>query len=141
MHPKKREWKVIQEKIFEWLESHKRSDVLINIMLVEGKIDRAIELLVNISPYHQEEMQLNIAKAAETKKPKVAIEIYKTCVTKLINNKNRSAYQRAIEYLKTIRSLYESLNQNANWDSYMATLRKTYPTLRALQEELTKAKL
>ena len=142
LHPKKREWKVIQEKLFEWLESNKRFDILIDIMLLEGKIDRAIELLVNIPPYHRDEKQLKIAKAAETKKPKVAIEIYKTFVTTLINNKNRSAYQRAIEYLKMIRSLYESQNQqNANWNSYITTLRKTYPTLRALQEELTKAKL
>ena len=141
LHPKKREWKVIQEKLFEWLESNKRSDVLIDIMLLEGKIDRAIELLVNIPLYRQDEQQLKVAKVAETEKPKVAIEIYKICVTKLINGKNRSAYQRAIEYLKTIRSLYESLNQNANWNLYITTLRKTYPTLRALQEELTKAKL
>ena len=140
-HPKEREWKVVQEKVFEWLESNKRFDILIEIMLFEGKVDRAMELLVNIPPYLRDQTQLKIAKAAETKKPKIAIDIYQKFVTTLINNKNRSAYQRAIEYLKTIRSLYESLNQNANWNSYMTTLRKTYPTLRALQEELTTAKL
>ena len=62
-------------------------------------------------------------------------------VTELISNKNRSFYQQAVPHLKLMKSLYEGMENRSDWDSYIIKLSNTYPTLKALQEELKKAKL
>ena len=43
--------------------------------------------------------------------------------------------------MKKVRKLYQRLDEGAAWARYAAALRERYPTLRALQEELARAKL
>jgi hypothetical protein len=141
LHPKKQEWNSLQKKIFQFLEKKRSYDIWIDIMLAEKNLDRAIALLEKLSPYHRFSKLLQVAKIAEKEKPQAAIGIYQMVVTDFIVSKKRSAYQNAVHYLKIIRSLYESTKQKSQWTSYISTLRTTYPTLRALQEEFSKAKL
>jgi tetratricopeptide (TPR) repeat protein len=58
-----------------------------------------------------------------------------------IGNRSRGAYQQAVDYLKRAKKLAERLKGGAEWQSYVQNLRLRYPTLRALQEELSKARL
>jgi uncharacterized Zn finger protein len=141
LHPKKQDWKPLQGKIFDQLEATKNFELWIDIMLSDGDLDRAIELLGELRPSHRFSKLVAVAQVAATEKPKAAIEIYQMLVADFIASKTRSAYQSAVVYLKKIRSLYESTKQKPQWDSYIASLRASYPTLRALQEELTIAKL
>lgn len=137
LNSKKRDWKALQGQIFALLETKKNFELWIDIMLSEGNIDRAIELLGELRPSHRFSKLVAVAQLAATEKPKAAIEIYQTLVTDLIASKNRSAYQSAVLYLRKIKSLYEEIKQKSQWDAYIASLRANYPNLRALQEELT----
>lgn len=109
LHPQKKAWKTLQNKLFQQLETQNRVELWIDILLAEEDLDRAIELLAELKSYQQHSCLIKVAKVAEKQKPKAAIEIYQTIVTNLISNKNRSAYQQATEYLKTLRSVYESI--------------------------------
>jgi uncharacterized Zn finger protein len=141
LHPKKQDWKPLQGKLFDQLETTNNFELWIDIMLSEGDLDRAIELLGELRPSRRFSKLVAVAQIAATEKPKAAIEIYQMLVADFIASKTRSAYQSAVVYLKKIRSLYESTKQKSQWDPYIASLRSSYPTLRALQEELTIAKL
>jgi uncharacterized Zn finger protein len=141
LHPKKRVWNSLQKELFQQLEEKRSYNIWIDIMLAEDSLDRAIALLEKLSPYNRLSKLVQVAKIAEKEKPQAAIGIYQMVVTDFIASKNRSAYQNSVTYLKIIRSLYESTEQQSHWTSYISTLRTTYPTLRALQEELSKAKL
>ncbi len=141
LHPKKQAWNSLQKKLFQLLEEKGNYDIWIDIMLAEKNLDRAIALLENLNSYNRFSKLVQVAKIAEKENPQAAIGIYQLVVTDFIVSKKRSAYQNSITYLKIIRSLYESTKQESHWTSYISTLRTTYPTLRALQEELSKAKL
>jgi uncharacterized Zn finger protein len=134
-------WDTFQDGVLEILGSKKFVPVAIQIALVEEDFDRAIALLNQPNLYNWQEHYLAVALAAEKKKPEVAIKLYQTVVTTLILNKNRSAYKQATKHLQRIRSLYESMGMQSSWLVYIKQLKNTYPTLKALQEELQKAKL
>jgi len=141
LHPKKREWKTLQKKLFDSLETKMSISVWIDIMLAEDDLDRAIGLLDKFNRYARFSDRTKVAQVAEKQKPEAAIVIYQTIVTNVIDGRTRQVYQQSTEYLKMIRSLYASLNQQSQWKSYLAKLRITYSKLPALQDELTKAKL
>jgi uncharacterized Zn finger protein len=113
----------------------------VEIALYEQDIDWTLTLLPKLQGWNRAEQTLKVAQAAEKLKPEAAIALYRTIIADVIARKNRSAYQAAVQYLKILKSLHESLQQPANWQNYIQKIRTPYPTLRALQAELTKAKL
>jgi uncharacterized Zn finger protein len=58
-----------------------------------------------------------------------------------IENRHRSSYQQAVAHLKRAKKLYSRLGTEDAWAAYLQALRARYPTLRAFQEELQKARL
>jgi uncharacterized Zn finger protein len=84
---------------------------------------------------------LEVARAAEKEHPQAAIALYQELAERAIGNRSRGAYQQAVDYLKRAKKLAGTLNGEAKWQSYLQSLRARYPTLRALQEELSKARL
>ena len=134
-------WDTFQAEVLEILDSKKFVSVAIQVAVVEEDFDRAIALLNNSNLYNRQEQVLAVALAAEKTKPELAIELYETVVTTLILNKNRPSYKQATKHLLRIRSLYEGIDMQSSWSIYIKQLRDTYPTLKALQEELQKAKL
>ncbi|PSB41939.1 hypothetical protein [Chroococcidiopsis sp. CCNUC1] len=71
----------------------------------------------------------------------MAIALYKQLATQAIEQKNRSAYREAVQHLQRIKAVCESCNTQSDWTEYITQLRSQYPTLRALHDELSKAKL
>jgi tetratricopeptide (TPR) repeat protein len=134
-------WDTFQEEVLEILDSKKDVPVAIQVAVVEEDFDRAIALLNQPNLYNWQEHYLAVALAGEKKKPEMAIKLYQTVVTTLILNKNRSAYKQATKHLQRIRSLYDGMGMESSWMSYIKQFKNSYPTLRALQEELQKAKL
>ena len=59
----------------------------------------------------------------------------------LINQRGRDNYNRACEYLKSVRDLYHRLGQTNVWTDYIMDLRQQYKNLPALRDEMAKAKL
>jgi uncharacterized Zn finger protein len=62
-------------------------------------------------------------------------------VEQYIDQRGRSAYQVAAQHLKQVKALYELLNTPSDWVVYIQQIRSKYPALRALQDELNKAKV
>ncbi len=134
-------WETLKPEIVQQLEAKKQIPQLLEIALHEQDIDWALTLLPTLQGWNVVGETLKVAKAAEKLQPEAAISLYRKIITDVIARKNRSAYQEAIRYLETVKSLYELLQQRFHWQTYIQSIRANYPTLRALQEELTKAKL
>lgn len=62
-------------------------------------------------------------------------------IEKAIAERNRGSYQTAAGYLKKVRDLYKAINAQNDWQLYIQKIRTSYPTLRALQDELNQAGL
>lgn len=72
--------------------------------------------------------------------PHAALALYKELAERAIEEKNRSAYQTAAQFLKRMNELHGRLHTDAEWDVYIGALRARYARLPALQDELRKAK-
>lgn len=135
-------WDSLRPKLLAAFKKENDSDSLISIYLKEGKIDEALEELKKPKKWGVNFwLGLEVAKAAEKSHPQEAADIYKRHVQSLIDQRGRSSYQEACRHLKKIRSLYQKVEQDQEWDRYISQIREKNPSLRALQEELTKAKL
>ncbi len=141
LNPPTEQWKNLQTQIITTLKGQKNFPVLVDIWLDEGDFDQALIAVNQMSVVTRSPKQLDIARAAEKPKPELAISLYQTLVTSTIGLKNRSAYQTAVGYLQKVKQLYTGLNQPDAWRSYIQTISKGYPNLRALQDELRKGQL
>ncbi len=144
-----KQWGKLQPVLMEKIAKEPRyQNLLIAVYLEEGEIDQALKQIqtpakpqLNHWGYFAPMMHLEVAKAAEATRPRAALEIYLKEVVRLIAERNRSSYSSAADYLSQIRMLYQRLGEEANWRTLITNLRQEHKTLRALQDELTKAKL
>lgn len=130
-------WPKLQQDILANLEGRKQLELLIDVLLVEEKFEQALKLLLKVSTNRQT-VTIKVAQAMEKTQPMQAIALYQPLVTELIQCKHRSAYKEAVIHLKKIQDLYDD---DSGWRSYIQELRNTYPTLKALQQELDYANL
>jgi len=139
------QWEQIRADVLKALEHQKNFALLIEIALEEGDVPRALELLPKMKSAWGwdggQKYKLKVAETAEKGHPQVSITFYKEMAEQAIERKNRSAYQEAIERLKRVKALYERLKASSEWDSYIQSLRTKHERLKALQEELRKARL
>jgi uncharacterized Zn finger protein len=89
--------------------------------------------------YH--DYRWDVARAAEKDHPQAAIRLYQELAERDIGHKSRESYRNAIEHLRRVKKLSERIGARNEWDKYLAALRARYPTLRALHDELQKARL
>src|SRR5260221_8913124 len=143
-------WADRQPKLIAFLNDPRKAYLLIQIALDEGDIDKAIAMVqAEQEPkYHYgyiysgvQTIAPEVAKAAEETRPHAAIKIYQQETEKLINARERENYQTACSYLTSMRTLYEKINANDQWTSYITGLRDRNRGLRALKEELVRAGL
>lgn len=70
------------------------------------------------------------------------LEAYRAKAERLIAQRGRENYRRAIEYLKKVRTIYRDIQKRSEeWDRYIRGIKENNKTLRALHEELEKARL
>ncbi|MEO8973274.1 MAG: VOC family protein [Ktedonobacteraceae bacterium] len=148
-------WESLRPELLTFLEQKQHTSLLIQIALDEGQIDKALELLKGIAKkdsygytynsgygyYGFGDISLEVARAAEETRPREAIELYQQQAERLIAMRNRKNYQAAINPLTKMRTLYEKLGERETWTSYITNLREQNRNLRALKEELAKARL
>ncbi|TMC22279.1 MAG: glyoxalase [Chloroflexi bacterium] len=139
-------WETLRPELLAFVEESRNTPLLIHIALDEGDIDKALALLKSDSKpdyryAYYYNIELTVAKAAEETRPRAAIEIYQKQAEKLIALRQRKHYQEACKYLAKVRALYEKLGDNQEWTRYITELRERHHTLRALKEEMEKAKL
>jgi uncharacterized Zn finger protein len=121
------------------------STELIRIHLDEGNVGEAIPLFESRSRQSLAvgwaRVDLEIAKAAETSHPETALKIHRAEAERLIAGRGREQYKAACESLKHVLRLFKALGRQEDWTTYLATLRNQHRSLRAFQEELTRAGL
>jgi len=140
---KARDWDAIRADALGRLEQEEKIGALIVIALHEGEVARALELLprVKTSGWLSSDYKWEVAQAAEKEHPQAAIALYQELAERSIGNRTRGAYQQAVDYLKRARKLVAKLDGEEQWKGYLQDLRVRHPTLRALHEELSKARL
>jgi uncharacterized Zn finger protein len=136
-------WEQVRADALAELERKEQIGELIEIALDEKDVARALELLsrVKISGWNSSDYKWEVAQAAEKEHPQAAIALYQELAERSIGNRTRGAYQQAADYLKRARKLVAKLDGEEQWKGYLQDLRVRHPTLRALHEELSKARL
>ncbi len=148
-------WEIVRPGLLAFLEQARNITLLIQIALDEGDIDHALQLLKgtikkdhygstyieSYGYYGYSNIALEVARAAEETRPREAIELYQQYAERLIALRERKNYQAACTYLIKVRALYEKLDEDEAWTSYITALREQNRNLRALKEELANAGL
>jgi uncharacterized Zn finger protein len=121
-------------------------DLVIRIALDENDIDMIINMLkVEGVPSYSYAFTRNrvfkVVQSLEETHPSTALAVYRAYVEYHIGQRNRQGYQEACWCLAIMRTLYNKLGKSDEWTNYITALRERYHTLRALKEELAKAKL
>jgi uncharacterized Zn finger protein len=137
------QWEAWRKQLLAALQKMNRSDLLIQIYLREKQIYEALKTLKSAarSGWWGSSMELEVAKAAEQTHPREALGIYQKRAERLIDQRGRESYREACTYLKKMKSLYTQMGDGQAWETYIAQLREKNGSLRALLEELNKAKL
>ena len=139
-------WAALQPQVMAKLADEPRHrTVVIQVHLEEGEIDQALALLQ--APHtprwlgFDPSIQLEVARAAAKTRPHAAIGIYLKNARWLIAQRNRTSYAEAADRLAAVRDLYRNMGEEERWRQLIADLRQEHRTLRALQDELNKARL
>ena len=145
-------WSDLRPRLIQTLEQQRRWGALVSIYLDEGEVSHALSGLAEMERgsggnlpgygygYYSApgDYRIQVAKAAEEDYPGEAIRLYKSVIQKLIDGRGRENYQQAIGYMMRIRTLYQKQGQEMEWDAYIANLRNSNKSLRALKDELDK---
>jgi uncharacterized Zn finger protein len=145
-------WSDLRPRLIRTLEQQSRWGALVDIYLDEGEVGQALAALEEMERaskssyqgygYRAEgapsNYQAQVAKAAEERYPREAIRLYKSVIQKLIDGRGRENYQQATDFLMRVRLLYQKQGQEPEWHAYIAHLRNSNKSLRALKEELDK---
>jgi uncharacterized Zn finger protein len=134
-------WNPMRAAAMKAVEANKNHFLLMDIFLYEGNLKAALELWPKAQWGWGVNYELKLAQACEKEMPKKALEIYLKMVERLINARSRENYKQAAQYLKKVRKLYETLDAKEEWSKYITALRVKYSALRALKEELEKARV
>ncbi|KMY55645.1 hypothetical protein AC623_18330 [Bacillus sp. FJAT-27231] len=87
------------------------------------------------------ELDRNGLKEAAKQAPHEVLPLYHHGILRLIEERNRASYKKAVRYLKRLRTLYKKLKRTDRWDMYIHSLLETKKRLRAFQEECRKGQL
>jgi uncharacterized Zn finger protein len=136
----KASWPEMRRRLLADLERRHNAWLLIEIYLQEKEIKPALAVL-KTDWGRRCGHKLDVAKAAEKDHPREAKELYREAAESLIEHRNRESYKSACAHLRKVRELSKRLHENGVWDEYLTGLRDRYRPLRALREELERARL
>ncbi|MEK4027746.1 hypothetical protein MKZ02_04180 [Pseudobacillus sp. FSL P4-0506] len=87
------------------------------------------------------DLDRNGLKEAAKQAPQEVLPLYHHGILRLIEERNRASYKKAVRYLKRLRTLYKKLKRSDRWDVYIHLLLEKKKRLRAFQEECRKGQL
>ena len=134
-------WKELRPTLLDSLDPIRHTGLLVDIALEEGDVDRALEIARRPHTFLNWERWDRLAQAAETSRPRDALDIYRRRAEQAIARRGRENYRAAAGDLRRVRDLYQALGETARWKAYITHLRQKHHRLRALQDELNKAGL
>ena len=134
------EWDKLRLQLVSEMADRELYNVLTEIHMEEGDIDRALVTLNLIKGFPWgTDLRTRVARAAEETHPQAAIHLYQQLAETLIDSRGRDNYRRACPHLSRARMLCECIGQKEMWTPYIQTLRERNRKLRALMDELAKA--
>lgn len=86
------------------------------------------------------ELWLELAAAREKDQPEEALPIYQRQIEPLVNQKDNQAYAQAARYVGKVRELLRRLGRAAEFDAYLADLRKAHKPKRNFMALLDRMK-
>jgi uncharacterized Zn finger protein len=141
------QWETIRPDLLAKVHKEKRYDVLIQIYMYEEDWTKAWETLPQLAQvptnyrWGLPQLELDLAKKSQDEFPERAIKVYTKFAHQMINNRERSSYAEAANFLAMVRDLYYQLPDEEAWLHVIFGIREQYPKLSALQDELNKAGL
>lgn len=143
-------WEGIHQQIIAILRAKKYYQMLMHVHIMEKNWKEGWTLLKDI-PHPPKQGQnfvvsdfnigldIVIALASYRDHPQQAIPVLIKYVYTAISERNRAAYAQAVEYLKALQEAYDNLDDIDTWETLIEKIRKEFPKLRALHDELNKA--
>ena len=128
-------------QLWKYLEKQNAHALQFDIALHEDDVESALQLWEKLNAYEKHSRYESLARAAEENHPDEAFLRCDEWAQSLIAGRSRDAYRLAAKALQRGKKILESSGCQSEWDSYIASLRAQHPKLRALNEELDKAKL
>ncbi len=110
-------------------------------LLEAGLFREWAELTMSYRGYTWESIDKSVLRHLESRDPAALIPLYHQWAARLIEEKNRKAYQGAVRLLKKLRTIYNRQKMAKEWNTFIFRLAARYPRMRALHEELRKGKL
>ncbi len=134
-------WENLRPALLSTLGASHHGALLIDIALEEGNVAWGLEIARRPDANLNETYWERLAQAAETERPRDALDIYCWLAEWAIALRGRENYRRVAEYLRRISHLYRKMGETAAWEDYITHLRQEHSRLPALQDELRKAGL
>ncbi|GFR38230.1 hypothetical protein PRECH8_15260 [Insulibacter thermoxylanivorax] len=97
-----------------------------------------LQIAADLTPY---DVDRNLLLEIEQRDAGTLLPFYHQSVDKIIAEKKRESYRKAVVLLRNLQSCYARLNQEARYETYITKLAAKYKTLRAFIEELRKGHL
>jgi uncharacterized Zn finger protein len=138
-------WRELRTELLQWLEQKNYFGLLTQIHLAEQDIDAALQTVEKTGsgrpPEFALDLRLTVAQAAEVSHPRQAIRLYQQCAERFIARRGRGNYIQACQHLAHAQRLAHTIGDEKAWDAYIQNLDVDHRALRALREELRKARL
>lgn len=141
------QWSSIRDELLAELEDSPYLDVLVNIHLHEDDPERALEW---VEPFAGEERNASfgvpflrsVAEAVADSHPKAAVALYEECARRLIDQRGRSNYNEAANFLQRAKAICE---REGDEEAFASLLDALYDDelhrLPAARDEFQKADL
>jgi uncharacterized Zn finger protein len=139
------QWRELRRETLDHLAKKGEYSFLTGIYLEEGQIDPALTSLEKARSESRwgisNSLQLQVAEAAHQDRPLESIRLYLHFIRHLIAIRGRGNYAQAAEHLKQVQEIYRRLGDLQGWQTLITNLRAENRSLRALQDELNRARL
>jgi uncharacterized Zn finger protein len=122
------DWTVLRIELLEILEQHTGwgfAQDRVSIFLQEGEIDRAIEVVKNLS-YYESSLIHRVMDAAISHRPDWAIENGRTRAEEIMNRGKAEAYHHAVDWLQKVKAAYLESGRGAQWSAYYQELKQIH---------------
>lgn len=140
-------WTELRAQLLQILTQQRSWAALTSIFVDEGEVEQALvalkegEQTQRVPVYGSgspslSTLRIRVAQAAEETHMDEAIQIYARVVEALIEQRGRENYQQAVAYVSQMKQLYQKMEREKTWETYLVGLRTRYKSLRALKEEL-----
>jgi uncharacterized Zn finger protein len=134
----KKDWPERRSRLIAQLRKARADWLLIDIFLKEGEHEEALELVQE--PTNSESVA-RVAEAVEKTHPAAAAALFARLAENQIGHRSRVNYAEACRHLKKVRDLLRRLDRADEWEAYIARVRADNPRLRALHEEMARARI